>query len=77
MDEALYALFDERDHTNIQISLLNDAESPDLNRMGLLHMKMVVLQERIRTHRQTDAPRVADETQQYGRDAEQSSDEGL
>ena len=55
VDEALGALLDERDHTNIQITLLNDADSPDLYRMEQLHRKMVVLQERIRTHRPTDA----------------------
>ena len=55
IDDALGALLDERDHTNIQISLLNEAEMPDLKRMEWLHRKMVVLQERIRTHRPTDA----------------------
>jgi hypothetical protein len=55
VDEALCALLDERDHTNIQISLLKDADSPDLYRMEQLHRKMVVLQERIRTHSPTEA----------------------
>jgi len=55
VDEALCALLDERDHTNIQISLLNEAELPDLNQMEWLHRKMVVLQERIRTHSPTGA----------------------
>ena len=55
VDEPLCALLDERDHTNIQISLLNEAEMPDLKRMEWLHRKMVVLQERIRTHSPTVA----------------------
>jgi hypothetical protein len=55
VDEPLCALLDERDHTNIQISLLNEAEMPDLKRMDWLHRKMVVLQERIRAHSPTKA----------------------
>ena len=55
VDEPLRALLDERDHTNIQISLLNEAEMPNLNQMEWLHRKMVVLQERIRTHTPTEA----------------------
>jgi hypothetical protein len=44
-------LNEERDHVCIQISLLNDAETADLPRLGALKAKLAALELRISKHR--------------------------
>lgn len=50
-DAALDVLNEERDHVCIQISLLNDAETADLPRLGALKAKLAALELRISKHR--------------------------
>ena len=53
-DKILEALNEERDHVEIQISLLDDAETPDPPRLKALRQKLISLQQRIATHRISD-----------------------
>jgi chaperonin cofactor prefoldin len=50
-DDALDVLNEERDTVSIQISLLNDAETPDLSRLNALKAKLAALELRISKHR--------------------------
>jgi hypothetical protein len=47
-------LNDDRDHLAIQISLLADADVPDVEALGALRLKMFNLERRISKHRAGD-----------------------
>lgn len=50
-DPTLDALSDERDHLAIQISLLDDALTPNAPRLAGLRDKLIVLERRISHYR--------------------------
>lgn len=50
-DATLQALNDERDHLAIQISLLDDAETPNAARLAALRNKLITLEQRISSYR--------------------------
>ena len=53
-DQALDALNDERDHLAIQISLQDDAETPNPARLAALRQKLTILEHRIAQYRPVD-----------------------
>jgi len=50
-DATLEALNDERDHLAIQISLLDDADTPNAARLAALRTKLITLEQRISSYR--------------------------
>lgn len=54
-DKTLNALNEERDHLAIQISLQDDAETPDPERLTALRKKLAELEHRILHYRAADA----------------------
>ena len=46
-DEVLTKLLDERDHVNIQISLLRERASPDVSEVALLRLRCRELEDQI------------------------------
>jgi hypothetical protein len=54
-DASLDALNDERDHLAIQISLLDDSETPNPARRSALKRQLDVLENRISRYRPTES----------------------
>jgi hypothetical protein len=54
-DPILGELNEERDHVSIQISLLNDAATPDLSRLNALKAKLAAVELSISRYRPPDA----------------------
>jgi hypothetical protein len=50
-DAALDAMNDEREHLAIQISLLDDAEAPNVARLAALRQALIMLERRISHHK--------------------------
>lgn len=55
IDATLSALNDERDHLAIQISLQDDAETPDPARLAALRKRLTMLEHRISQYRPAEA----------------------
>ena len=53
-DRTLNALNEERDHLAIQISLQDDGESPNPERLAALRQKLTMLEHRISHYRPAD-----------------------
>lgn len=53
-DRTLKALNEERDHLAIQISLQDDAETPNPARLAALRQKLTILEHRISQYRPVD-----------------------
>lgn len=51
IDASLDAMNDERDHLAIQISLLDDTETPNAARLAELRHALILLEHRISSHR--------------------------
>ena len=54
-DATLDAMNDERDHLAIQISLLDDAETPNAARLAALRHSLIMLERRISQYRPAEA----------------------
>ena len=54
-DASLDAMNDERDHLAIQISLLDDAQTPNAARLAALRHALIILERRISQYSPTDA----------------------
>ncbi len=53
-EQELFRLYEERDHLNIQISLLNDAETPQAERLQVLNRQLESINRSIFRHKPSE-----------------------